>query len=170
MLACTRRWAALNERALDLQRCLGDRNIFVTLTGAWVFHVVRGDLEQARHFSLTPWALWNVTQLLTAAGNFILGSCLFHLGQLEASLHHMNAAFSGHSGRSESVLELFAGPDVGVFCQSYLAHLAWHREGGGQPGTHATEAIAAARRLRHPFSQAIALDYAYLPKRPFRHG
>jgi DNA-binding SARP family transcriptional activator/predicted ATPase len=152
------------QRALDLSRRLGDRNIFVTLTGAWVFHVVRGDLEQARHFSLEFVNLSErePTRGLVTAGNFILGSCLFHLGQLEASLHHMHAAISAHSGPSESVLELFAGPDVGVFCQSYLAHLAWHREDGGQPDAYAAEAIDAARQLRHPFSQAIALAYAAL--------
>ena len=94
------------------------------------------------------------------AGNFLLGSSLFHLGQLEASLDHMTAAISTHSGPAESVLALFAGPDIGVFCRSYLAHLAWHREDGNQADDHAAEAIAAARRMRHPFSQAIALDYA----------
>jgi hypothetical protein len=58
------------------------------------------------------------------AGNFLLGSCLFHLGQLEASLEHMTAAIGTHGGPAESVLALFAGPDLGVFCRSYLAHLA----------------------------------------------
>ncbi len=40
------------ERALDLSRRLDDRNIFVILSGVWVFHAVRGDLEKARQFSL----------------------------------------------------------------------------------------------------------------------
>ena len=72
----------------------------------------------------------------------------------------MTAALRAHSGPAESVLALFAGPDIGVFCRSYLAHLAWHREDGNHADGHAAEAIAAARRMRHPFSQAIALDYA----------
>jgi predicted ATPase len=58
------------------------------------------------------------------------------------------------------VLAFFAGPDIGVFCRSYLAHLAWHRDAGQDADNYATEAIASARGLRHPFSQAIALDYA----------
>jgi predicted ATPase len=58
------------------------------------------------------------------------------------------------------VLSLFAGPDIGVFCRSYLAHLEWHRGDDLNAEAHATEAIEAARRMRHPFSQAIALDYA----------
>jgi adenylate cyclase len=150
------------ERALDLSRRLDDRNIFVILSGAWVFHTVRGDLEEARQFSLEflKAAEREPTPGLTLAGNFLLGSCLFHLGHLEESLEHMTAAIRAHSGPAESVLALFAGPDIDIFCRSYLAHLAWHREDGAHANRHATEAIAAANRMRHPFSQAIALDYA----------
>jgi predicted ATPase len=153
---------ATYERALDLSRRLDNRNIFVILSGAWVFHIVRGDLEKARQFSLEflKLAEREPTPGLMLAGNFILGSSLFHLGQLEASLEHMSAAIRTHSGPAESVLALFAGPDLGVFCRSYLAHLAWHREDGNRADGHAAEAIAAAKRMRHPFSQAIALDYA----------
>jgi DNA-binding SARP family transcriptional activator/predicted ATPase len=150
------------ERALHLSRRLGDRNIFVILSGAWVFHTVRGDLEKARQFSLEflRAAEQEPTPGLTLAGNFLMGSCLFHLGHLEESLEHMTAAIRAHSGPAESVLALFAGPDIDVFCRSYLAHLAWHREDGNHADDHAAEAIAAANRMRHPFSQAIALDYA----------
>jgi DNA-binding SARP family transcriptional activator/predicted ATPase len=151
------------ERALNLSRQLDDRNIFVILSGAWAYHAVRGDLEKARQFSIEflKAAEREPTPGLMLAGNFLMGSSLFHLGQLEASLHHMTAASQTHGGPAESVLALFAGPDIGVFCRSYLAHLSWHRE-DGNPDSHAAEAIAAATRMRHPFSQAIALDYATL--------
>jgi len=150
------------ERALDLARRLSSRNIFVTLSGIWVFHIVRGDLKKARQLGLefVRVAEREPTPGLMLAANFVLGCSLFHLGQLKASLDHMTAAIRAHSGPAESVLALFAGPDIGVFCRSYLAHLAWHREDGNQANSHATEAIAAARRMRHPFSEAIALDYA----------
>ena len=150
------------ELALDLSRRLDDRNLFVILSGIWVFHTVRGDLEKARQFGLEflRAAQRQPTPGLMLAGNLLLGSSLFHLGQLEASLDHMAAAIRSNSGPAESVLALFAGPDIGVFCRSYLAHLAWHREDGNHGDDHAAEAIAAARRMRHPFSQAIALDYA----------
>ena len=150
------------NRALDLSRRLDDRSIFATLSGAWLFHIVRGDLEKSRQVSLEflSVAEREPTPGLMLAGNFLLGSSLFHLGQMEASLDHMTAAIATHSGPAESVLALFAGPDIGVFCRSYLAHLAWHREDGVHADGHAAEAMAAAGRMRHPFSQAIALDYA----------
>ena len=152
------------HRALDLSKRLEDRNLFAILSGVWVFHTVRGNLEEARRYSLDflTAAEREPTPGLMLAGNFLLGSCLFHLGQLEASLAHMSAAIGTHAGRTESVLTLFAGPDLGVFCRSYLAHLAWHRDDGDQANLHAAEAIATANRMRHPFSQAIALDYATL--------
>jgi serine/threonine protein kinase/predicted ATPase len=150
------------ERALELSRRLDGRNIFVILSGVWVFHAVRGELEKARRFGVEflGMAEREPTPGLMLAGNFVMGCTLFHLGQLEASLDHMTAAIRAHSGPSESVLALFAGPDIGVFCRSYLAHLAWHREDGNRAHTHAAEAVSTAQRMRHPFSQAIALDYA----------
>jgi DNA-binding SARP family transcriptional activator/predicted ATPase len=153
---------ATYERALDLSRRLDNRNIFAILSGAWVFHVVRSDLEKAREFSLEflRVAEQEPAPGLVPVGNFLLGSSLFHLGQLEASLGHMTAAIGTPSGSAESPLTLFAGPDFGVFCRAYLAHLAWHREDGDRSVSHAAEAIATARHMRHPFSLAIALNYA----------
>jgi predicted ATPase len=149
-------------KALDLSRRLELRNIFAILSGAWVFHTVRGELEKARRFGLEFMELAHREPApeLVLAGNFILGNCLYHLGQLEASLDHMTAAIRTDRGPAESVLELFAGPDVGVFCRVYLAHLAWHREDGDQADAHSAEAIAAAKQIRNPFSLAIAFDYA----------
>jgi DNA-binding SARP family transcriptional activator/predicted ATPase len=150
------------DRALDLSRRLDHRNLVVILSGAWVFRIVRGDLETARQFSIEflREAEREPTPGLLLAGNFLLGSSLFHLGQLEASFHHMTAAIRTERSPAESVLALFAGPDIEVFCRCYLAHLAWHRESGNHGRDHAEEALAAANRMGHPFSQAISLNYS----------
>jgi predicted ATPase len=148
------------HRALELSHRLDDRNIFAILSGAWVFHAVRGDLETGRQFSLEFLSAAEKDRApgLLAAANFVVGSCLFHLGRLDESWKHVTLAIENHDASAESVLALFAGPDLGVFCRSYLAHLAWHRD-QGDPQVHASEAIAAARRIRDPFGEAIALDY-----------
>ena len=150
------------HRALDLSRRLDDRNIFVILSGTWVYHIVRGDLEKARGFGVEFLSLAErePTPGLMAAGNHLLGSTLFHLGQMEASCEHMTVALRTYTGATEKVLALFAGPDIGVFCRSYLAQLSWLRDDSKQADQYAAEAIAEARRMRHPFSEAIALDYA----------
>jgi DNA-binding SARP family transcriptional activator/predicted ATPase len=150
------------ERALHLSKQFDDRNIFAILSGVWVFHIVRGDLEQGRQVAVefSQRAERMPTPALTQAANFMLGTSLFHLGQFEAGLTHMTTAFHAHTDVAESVLALFTGADIGVFCRAYLAHLAWHRGDETAAHAHAAEAIATAKRMRHPFSEAIALDYA----------
>lgn len=152
------------HRALELSERLQSANVFAILSGIWVFHTVRGDLEKARGFGLDflRAAETGAQPGLRGAGNFLLGVCLFHLGKLEESLKYMTLAKDAFDGSTASVLALFAGPDVSVFCQSYLAHLAWHRGDPDDADGDATQAIAAANRIRDPFSQAIALDYAAL--------
>ncbi len=151
------------HRALELSRRFDNPNSFAILSGAWVFHTVRGDLETARQFSLEflRAAERDRAPGLMAAANFVAGSCLFHLGRLEESLSYMTSAMGDHDASAESVLALFAGPDLGVFSRSYLAHLAWHRE-QGDPQRDAAEALAVAQRIRDPFAEAIALDYTAL--------
>jgi DNA-binding SARP family transcriptional activator/predicted ATPase len=150
------------ERALDLSRRLGDRDIFVILCGVWAFRTVRGDLLQAREFGLEflKHAEKEPTPGLMQAANLILGGNLFHLGRMEAALDHMSTAIGMHSGPSESALALFAGPDIRVFGYSYMAHIVWHCGQEASADEYAAEAITSAARIRHPFSQAIALDYA----------
>jgi predicted ATPase len=151
------------NRALEISRRFDDRSIYAILSGAWAYHAVRGDLKAARLFSLDflNAAEREETAGLVQAGNFLMGSCLFHLGRLEESLRHMVAAIGRDDRSAESVLALFAGPDLGVFCHSYLAHLKWLR-GEESADSHAGEAIETANRMRDPFSQAIALAYAAL--------
>jgi adenylate cyclase len=152
------------NRALEISRRFEDRNIFAILSGAWAFHAVRGDLKAARQLSLDfqGAAERDGSAGLLLAGNFLAGSCLFHLGRLEEALKYMAAAIGTHDRSAGSVLALFAGPDLGVFCHSYLAHLSWLREEADHADSYAAEAIAAANRIRDPFSQAIALAYAAL--------
>jgi DNA-binding SARP family transcriptional activator/predicted ATPase len=149
------------DHALELSKRFDNRHIFAVLSGAWVFRMVRGDLDAARHFALDFLAAAERDPApgLVAAGNFLVGSSLYHLGHMEASLDHMSAAAGVQEGAVESVLALFAGPDPGVFCSAYLGHIAWHRGLGDRAGGHAEEAFRRAEQMRHPFSQAIALDY-----------
>ncbi|HEY4084666.1 MAG TPA: AAA family ATPase [Bryobacteraceae bacterium] len=152
------------ETAVRLSRTLDDHQIDVILSGLWVFHIVRGNLTKARDISeeFLRRAEASGEPIRLQAGNFLMSSCLFHQGELARSLEHMTAAQQQETGRTESVLALFAGPDLGVFCQAYLAQLAWLCDAEDEGSARATEAIHVARQLRHPFSEAIALAYAAL--------
>jgi len=151
------------QRALALSRQLGEkRHIYVVLSGAWVYQVVSGALQEslatAQEF-LQRAEQEQVPELLMA-GLFITGCSLAHLGQLRQSLDNMARALALDTGERLAVLSLFAGPDLGVFCASYLAHLYWHAGDDAKSQECMERAVGAARRMGHPFSQAIALDYA----------
>lgn len=152
-------------RALSLSESLGEKvHLPFVLSGSWVFHAVRGDLESSRGFAeqLRDLASRERDEALMVAGDFTLGSSLFHLGRLAESHGSMARTLSRYGNISHSALALFGGPDVGVFGQSYLAHLWWHLGHPDLAAAASAEAIKRAERVGHPFSLAIALDYAAL--------
>ena len=156
---------ATYHRAIELSAALGEKVHFpVVLSGSWVFHIVRGDLDTARRLAqqLIEFGSAEQSPAAVSAGDFTLGCTLFHLGQLELSHRQMDRTISMYDGSSHAVLSVFAGPDVGVFSRSYLAHLLWHRGFPDQALAAIQEAIATASRIEYPFSMAIALTYAAL--------
>src|SRR5215831_14926578 len=150
------------ERALALSRESGNKHIYPVLSGSFVFHVVRAQLEKSRELAqeFLDLAMQEDESALRGAGHFLLASSNFHLGQFETARCHVEESLRTYAGPSKSVLALFAGPDIGVFCRSYLAHILWMLGQGERAVTTAQEAIVAARDVGHPFSMAIALDYA----------
>jgi len=93
-------------------------------------------------------------------GTSCSGSSLFHWGRFELSHEHLNQALAAYPGPPNSALALFAGPDLGVFCRSYLAQVLWLTGRVQETAPPSSDAITVARELSHPFSLAIALDYA----------
>jgi DNA-binding SARP family transcriptional activator/predicted ATPase len=153
----------LYERALLLARRLGDtEHVFPVLSGAWVYHAVRGQLEASQELAQQCLDLANGADSagLSVTGHFLLGSCNFHLGRLERSKEHLDQALTAFSGGSNPALALFAGPDVGVFCRAYQSQVLWLMGDTARGFGKSEEALAAARQVSHPFSMAIALDYA----------
>lgn len=151
------------ERGLLLSKRSGDRkHLFSLLSGAWLFHIVRGHLEESRRLAqdCVDDACHEGISALEMAGHFLLGSSLFHLGRLVASREQIEQALRSYGAPSHPALALFAGPDVGVFCHAYLSHLLWQLGDAGKAVAKSEESIALAYEVSHPFSIAIALDYA----------
>jgi DNA-binding SARP family transcriptional activator/predicted ATPase len=153
------------ERGLLLSRRSGDRkHLFSLLSGAWVFHIVRGQLEESRRLGEQcidrARGEGEGVPELEMASHFLLGSSLFHLGRLAESREHMEQAVPAYGAHSHPALALFAGPDVYVSCRSYLSHLLWQLGHADEAAAKSEEAISLARNVSHPFSLAIALDYA----------
>lgn len=151
------------ERGLLLSRRSRDRrHLFSLLSGAWLFHIVRGDLEESRRLAQSCFdsAHSDGVAALEMASRFLLGISLFHLGQLAASWKQMEQAALSYDGPSHPALALFAGPDLGVFCRAYLSHLLLQFGHADQAVAKSEEATALAREVSHPFTLGIALDYA----------
>jgi predicted ATPase len=151
------------ERALALSRRLSDsKHLFSILSGSSVFHIVRGQFEASLELAKQFFGLaaGQDGPVRAMAGHFLQGTSLFHLGQFAVSRDHFQSALEAYGNRSHSVLTLFTGPDIGVFCQSYLSHVLWHLGDTGRSADLSTKAIAHARELSHPFSMAVALNYA----------
>jgi DNA-binding SARP family transcriptional activator/predicted ATPase len=151
------------ERGLLLSRRSGDRKRwFSLLSGAWFFNIVRGQLGHARRLAdeCVAEARREGTQTIEMAGRFLLGSSLFHLGHITESMQEIQQSVLAGRGPCDPGLSLFAGPDLGVFCRAYLSHVLWYLGDAAQAAAHSNESITLARELSHPFTLAIALDYA----------
>jgi DNA-binding SARP family transcriptional activator len=151
------------ERGLELSRRSGERkHNFSLVSGAWLFHIVRGDLEESKRLGqdCIDEGRREGSSAVEMAGRFLLGSSLFHLGQFSASLELIGRATPSNGGRCDPVLALFAGPDLGVFRRAYLSHLYWQFLDTDRSAASSEDSIALARELSHPFSLCIALDYA----------
>lgn len=150
------------ERSLFLaKRCGGTTHLFSSLSGSWAFRIVRGRLEDSRRVAqdYLHGARRQDGSRHEAASHFLLATSLFHLGELETSWEEMGLAGSSLNDSLHPALSLFAGPDVGIFRRAYVSHLVclFDRE---DAATRSVESVAAARQIAHPFTLAIALDYA----------
>lgn len=153
------------ERGLLLAQRSGDRkHFFPLLSGAWAFHVTRGQLGESRRLGqlCVDGPCGEHTPALEMAGHALLGFSLFHLGQLIASQEHLEQATNVYGSRSHPALALFVGPDVGVLCRAYSSLLLWLLGHAKEAAVNSEEAIALAREVSHPFSLAMALTYAVM--------
>jgi predicted ATPase len=151
------------ERGLMLARRSGyGEHFFPLLSGAWAFHITRGQLKESTRLGqlCVGGPGGEHAPALEMAGHALLGFSLFHLGQLMASKEHLEQASSVYSTFSHPALALFAGPDVSVFCRAYSSLLLWFLGHTEQAAANSDEAIALAREVSHPFSLAMALTYA----------
>jgi predicted ATPase len=97
---------------------------------------------------------------LLLGAHFVSASSLFHLGRFAESRDHMQESLVAQSSPTPSVLALFAGPDIGVFCRAYLGHVLWHLGQTELSSRAMGESLAAAQRVENPFAMAIALTYS----------
>lgn len=151
------------ERARVLCNSSGDSApLLHILWGLRTHHITRAELDSA-HILDTEFLELAQTQddpNLLAAAHLALSFSLFHLGEFDAGRKHLEYLLDLPASSGPGVHAFSLGPDLSVFGQSYESHTLWHLGLPDEALTRSHAALARAEALTHPFSQAIALDYA----------
>ncbi len=135
---------------------------FPVLWGSWVFHVVRASFQTAREFAnrFRHLAEDGGNPTLAAAGHFMMGCTLFHVGKTAEARSHFADALERYDPQHYPFLLHEYGPELGVFCQAYLAHCLWILGCPQQSLDRISRAVTRARELDDPFSVTLALVYS----------
>jgi len=152
-------------RAREISQQIGETpRLLLALSGLVSFHVVRAELQEARQVGeqlLDVAEHQSAPQLLLVA-RWALGHPLLFMGELGPAKTHLEQAISLYTPQQHHSLARLSGfpGDLGVFCLCFAAHTLCHLGYLDQARAKIREALALARELAHPYSVALALDYA----------
>jgi predicted ATPase len=152
-------------RALELCRQLGGTpQLFTALRGLWSLYIARADLQTARELGEQLLSLAERAQdpALLLMVHYALGVPLFYLGELVSARAHLAQGIRLYDPQQHRSLAFLYGQDPGVVCLSYMASALWLFGFPDQALNKSREALALARGLSHPFSEALALNFAAL--------
>lgn len=124
-------------------------------------YFVRGDLARTERMSRETLALAGVDSepMLCMAAYAMLGPCLYHMGRLNDALAYTNRGRQIYEVQRRQSHVLVHGPDLGVFCSSYSAHICWTLGQTKDAIVHSEQALAIAKERAHPFSVVVASCY-----------
>jgi predicted ATPase len=167
-LTATKGWAAPETesayvRAGELCQQTSDVSRLVSvLWGLSHMYIVRADLTKsrevaARFLSLTDQRS-DAIHLMVA--HWLTGQNLIHVGEYITGLQHLKQAYARYEPQQHSTYITLFGVDVGVFALSYMSHVLWSLGYPEQAVQRSREALTLAQAMQHPFSIALAQDYA----------
>ncbi len=135
---------------------------FPVLWGSWVFHVVRANFQTTQEMAARFRHLANDcgNTSIVAAGRFMMGCTLFHIGKAAEAREHFTKALACYDPQHYPFLLHEYGPELGVFCHAYLAHSLWILGYPQQSLDRISSAVTRARELGDPFSITLALVYS----------
>ena len=161
------------SRARELCQQVGETpHLFPVLFGLWLFHLVRGELQTARHEAEEFLRLVNRQQApaLFLEAHGILGITLIYLGECAMARRHLEQSLALYDPTQHRSLAFLYGQDHGVVCLSYAAWVLWLLGYPDQALQRSQEALSLAQELSHPFSRAFALNFAALLRLHRREG
>jgi predicted ATPase len=161
------------SRARELCQQMGETpHLFPVLFGLWLFHLVRGELQTARHEAQEFLRLVNRPQApaLFLEAHGLLGITLIYLGECAMARRHLEQSLALYNPAQHRSLAFLYGQDHGVACLSYAAWVLWLLGYPDQALQRSQEALSLAQELSHPFSRALALNFAALLRLHRREG
>jgi predicted ATPase/DNA-binding winged helix-turn-helix (wHTH) protein len=166
--AATKGYGALEvehtyTRARELCQQLGDPlQLSQVLWGLLTCYLVRAEHQIARELAeqLVTLAQRQLDTALLFVGHFALGAALYCLGASAPAREHLEQSIALDDPQQSRAHPFLFGMDLGVFCRSWASHALWHLGYPDQALSMSHTALARARELSHPFSLALALNYA----------
>jgi len=150
-------------RARELCQQTGDAlQLSQVLWGLLTCYLVRAEHQTARELGEQLLALAQRQQEagLLCVGHFALGAALYCLGAFAPAHEHLAQSMVLDDPQQSRAHPFLFGMDLGVFCRSWAAHALWHLGYPDQARMMSDTTLAQARALAHPFSLALALNYA----------
>src|SRR5262249_23332495 len=151
------------NRARELcQQAREAPQLFRVLWGLWHFHVVGAELQTVRQLSeeLLTLAQHLHDPLYLLGAHWTLGGAWFCLGGFAPARAQWEQGFACYTPQQHQANTSLYGFDLGGFCLCWAPHALWHLGYPDQALAMSREAVALAQTLAHPFSLAIALNYA----------
>jgi DNA-binding SARP family transcriptional activator/predicted ATPase len=136
--------------------------LFPLVYGLRSFYLMRADHETAREIAEQLIAIADQEGDLSfyLQAHEALGSTLFYLGELSLAKEHLEKGVELFDAQEHQSHAYLYGQDPGVACMSYLGLTSWSLGFFDQALQWAESAIRLAREQNHPFSLALALDFA----------
>ena len=167
-LIATKGWASpaaevAYTRAWELCQQTRDTSwVFAVLWGLSQVYIVRADLTKHREVGAQFLSLAEQRSdaILLAVAHWLTGVNLFHVGEFATGLAHLEQAYARYDPQHHHTYVTQFGVDVGVFALSYISHALWGLGYPDQAVQRSREALALAQEVHHPFSIALAQDYA----------
>ncbi len=149
-------------RARELCHSMADiSTTFPVLCGLWEYYIVRADLASAE--SLANELLGLAAQVKQAELNLeakrTLGTTRFWQGRLQEALELLTPPLNANPAVPALTAEVSHCQDVRVACLANTGCILWLLGQPDQALEKCRQALEAAKRLTHPFSQAYALQF-----------
>lgn len=151
---------AAYARARELCRQVEDpARIVPVLIGLSAHHIVSGEITTSRDVGLEMLALFERLgdPHLHMLGQWSLGAALFHLGELDVSHHHLTRGLELYDPAVHNPRVWETGIEPGIFSRCEISRTFALRGYPDQGLAAIREAVAQARRLRHPQTLAFSL-------------